>query len=159
MKKTLIFLTLILFVLAAFNWVSIVSFVQNGFVYSPCNTPIPYSIGMIDTRFHVDADELLTDTKIATNILASRLQGLEENGIVKKLDHPESKAKVLYTLTQKGIDLLPILLEIYFWADKYFSIPAEIKARIKEAKKDKEGFIKSLTKELKSNLTQKKSSS
>jgi DNA-binding HxlR family transcriptional regulator len=92
---------------------------------------------------------LTSEEKIATNILASRLQGLEENGIVKKLGHPESKAKVLYTLTQKGIDLLPILLEIHFWADNYFSVPAEIKARIEEAKKDKPGFISAMTNELK----------
>lgn len=36
--------------------------------YSPCDTPISYSIGSIDTRFHVTTDELLTDAKAATNI-------------------------------------------------------------------------------------------
>jgi DNA-binding HxlR family transcriptional regulator len=102
---------------------------------------------------------LKSEEKIATNILASRLQGLEENGIVKKLDHPDSKAKVLYTLTQKGIDLLPVLLEIHFWADKYFSLPTEIKAKIKEAKKDKGAFIKSMTKELEERFAKEQSNS
>ncbi len=50
---------------------------------------------------------------IATNILASRLQSLEENKMIEKLDHPDSKAQVLYRLTQKGIDLLPIMIEIH----------------------------------------------
>lgn len=94
-------------------------------------------------------DFLKSDEGIATNILAARLKGLEENGIIEKLAHPDSKAKILYRLTTKGIDLLPIIMEIYFWSEKYFTLPAELKATIKEAKKDKEKFVKQITKELK----------
>lgn len=94
-------------------------------------------------------DFLKSAEGIATNILASRLQNLEENNIIEKLAHPESKAKVLYKLTQKGIDLLPVIVEVHLWAEKYFPIPNEIKAMIIEAKKDKEGFIKFMTEELK----------
>lgn len=90
-----------------------------------------------------------SEEKIATNILASRLLTLEENGIIQKLEHPESKAKVLYVLTVKGIDLLPILVEIQTWSAKYFSIPDEIKALVKEGNKDREKFIKAKIKELK----------
>ncbi|SOD11435.1 winged helix-turn-helix transcriptional regulator [Pedobacter xixiisoli] len=93
-------------------------------------------------------DFLKSDEKIATNILASRLQMLEENGVVIKQDHPDSKAKVLYKLTQKGIGLLPLMLEINLWADKYLTIPADRKAILEEVKKDKEGFIKVKTVEL-----------
>lgn len=94
-------------------------------------------------------DFLKSDEKIATNILASRLQTLEENKIITKSDHPESKAKVLYQLTQKGIDLLPLMIEINLWAEKYYDIPADRKAMLKEVKKDKEKFIKTATKDLK----------
>jgi DNA-binding HxlR family transcriptional regulator len=94
-------------------------------------------------------DFLKAEEKIATNILASRLQTLEENGLIEKLDHPQSKAKVLYRLTQKGIDLLPLMIEINLWADKYFSLPQDRKEMLKEVKKDKEKFIKSWTRELK----------
>ena len=94
-------------------------------------------------------DFLKSDEKIATNILASRLQTLEENGIITKSDHPESKAKVLYKLTQKGIDLLPLMIEINLWAEKYFNIPTERRELLKEVKKDKEKFIKTAIKELK----------
>ncbi len=94
-------------------------------------------------------DFLKSDEKIATNILASRLKGLEENGIIEKLPHPDSKAKVLYKLTTKGIDLLPIIVEVYIWAEKYFEIPADLKTSIKEAKKDKDKFVKQVSKELK----------
>ena len=94
-------------------------------------------------------DFLKSAEGIATNILASRLKALEENGVIEKSEHPDSKAKILYRLTQKGIDLLPILMEVYIWADKYFTIPTGIKATIKEAKKDKNKFVKQVTKELK----------
>lgn len=95
-------------------------------------------------------DFLKSDEKIATNILAARLQMLEENGIVSKSDHPESKAKVLYKLTSKGIDLLPLMIEINIWADKYLAIPDEQRKILKEIRKDKESYIKKRTRELKS---------
>lgn len=97
-------------------------------------------------------DFLKSDEGIATNILASRLQGLEESKIIEKTDHPDSKAKILYRLTQKGIDLLPILVEIYLWSDKYFTIPDDIRALIEKGKKDKEGLIKSISEVLKSKI-------
>ncbi len=93
-------------------------------------------------------DFLKAGERIATNILASRLQSLEENKIIEKLDHPDSKAKVLYRLTKKGVDLMPVLIEIHLWAEKYFPIPDDRKAMLKEVKKDKAGFIKAATKEL-----------
>jgi DNA-binding HxlR family transcriptional regulator len=93
-------------------------------------------------------DFLKSPEGIATNILASRLQLLEENKIIEKLEHPDSKAKVLYKLTRKGIDLLPMMIEINLWAEKYFSIPEDRKAMLKEVKKDKIGFIKAMTKKM-----------
>jgi DNA-binding HxlR family transcriptional regulator len=103
-------------------------------------------------------DFLKSAEGIATNILASRLKGLEENGIIEKSAHPDSKAKILYRLTPKGIDLLPIIMEVYIWSEKYFEMPTDLKATIEEAKKDKEKFIEQVTKELKSNRTEKKGS-
>jgi len=86
-------------------------------------------------------DFLKSDEKIATNILASRLLMLEQNGIITKQDHPESKVKVLYKLTEKGIDLMPLLIEINLWAGKYSLIPESQAMILEEVKKDKEGFI------------------
>lgn len=100
-------------------------------------------------------DFLKSEEKIATNILATRLQMLESNGIITKLDHPDSKAKVLYQLTEKGFDLLPIMIEIHLWADKYSTIPPERNTMIKELKNDKEAFIKSYIKQLKKHQLKK----
>lgn len=97
-------------------------------------------------------DFLKSAERIATNILASRLQSLEDNKLIVKLEHPESKAKFLYKLTEKSIDLLPIIVEIHIWADKNFDLPIEIKAMINEAKKDKKAFIDTMTSQLKRKL-------
>ncbi len=94
-------------------------------------------------------DFLKSEEKIATNILASRLQTLEEHGVINKLEHPDSKAKVLYKLTQKGIDLLPLMIEINLWANTYFDLPDDRRAIVKEVKKDREKFTRDWMKELK----------
>lgn len=56
---------------------------------------------------------------ISTNILADRLALLEKEGIIYRSDDKSHKQKVLYRLTKKGIDLLPIIIEIGLWSDKY----------------------------------------
>ena len=98
------------------------------------------------------SDFLKSDEKISTNILASRLQTLEDNGIITKSDHPDSKAKVLYKLTQKGIDLLPLMIEISLWAERYYDLPTDRKTMLKEVKKDKEKYIKTAINNLKKNI-------
>ena len=105
---------------------------------------------LMDAKECTYGDFLKSPEGIATNILATRLQNLEENKLIEKLDHPDSKAKVLYKLTPKGVDLVPVMIEISLWAEKYFSIPDDRKAMLKEVKKDKAGFIKNAIKELKS---------
>lgn len=93
-------------------------------------------------------DFLKSPEGIATNILASRLQILEESKILVKMEHPDSKAKVLYRLTPKGIDLLPILIEIGLWAEKYYPISDAQKKILQAVKKDKVLFIKKAIGEL-----------
>jgi DNA-binding HxlR family transcriptional regulator len=63
-------------------------------------------------------DFLGSDERIATNILASRLAQLEENGILAKSPHPTDKRKDIYTLTEMGMDLIPLLVEIVAWSGK-----------------------------------------
>lgn len=85
--------------------------------------------------------------KIATNILASRLQTLEDNGIIIKLPYPDNKVKVLYQLSPKGIDLIPALIEIALWGDKYLS-DTESSPFLKEVKKNKPKFLKNIMEKL-----------
>jgi DNA-binding HxlR family transcriptional regulator len=65
--------------------------------------------------------ELLTESpeKIASNILADRLQRLVKQGIIVKSHDPSHKQKAIYSLTEKGIDLLPLLMEMNAWGQKH----------------------------------------
>lgn len=62
---------------------------------------------------------LESEERIATNILANRLANLEQNGILAKKPHPEDKRKEIYSLTEKGLDLIPLLLEMANWSAKH----------------------------------------
>ena len=95
-------------------------------------------------NLHTYGEFLKLPEKIATNILADRLLMLENTGLITKEEHPDSKAKIFYKLTKKGIDLLPLMIEVSLWGDKYFQpSPPMAKEMIKQVKKDKAGFIKS----------------
>jgi DNA-binding HxlR family transcriptional regulator len=54
--------------------------------------------------------------KIATNILTDRLRRLESYGIITTQPDPADGRKLIYLLTQKGIDLAPVLTEMVLWA-------------------------------------------
>jgi DNA-binding HxlR family transcriptional regulator len=85
---------------------------------------------------------------IATNILADRLAMLESANIISRQKHPESKAKILYKLTPKGNDLIPVLVEIIAWSEKYHLVHPQAKEFAKQIENDKPGLIKSLYKSL-----------
>ena len=65
--------------------------------------------------------ELLTKSLegIATNILADRLQRLVKQGIIVKSHDPSHMQKAIYSLTEKGIELVPLLMEMNAWGHKY----------------------------------------
>jgi DNA-binding HxlR family transcriptional regulator len=92
---------------------------------------------------------LKSEEKIATNVLADRLSMLEEVGILQKEEHPESKAKIFYRLSDRGIDLLPVLVELILWSDKYLPISPQAKEFAKALRKDKQTMIKQITLSLK----------
>lgn len=57
--------------------------------------------------------------RIATNILAERLQRLMSYGIISAKPDPDDGRKQIYLLTQKGIDLAPVLTEMVLWASAH----------------------------------------
>ena len=62
---------------------------------------------------------LKSEEKIATNILSSRLALLEAAQILSKETAPDNRSKFIYHLTQKGADLLPIIIELMDWGARY----------------------------------------
>jgi len=57
--------------------------------------------------------------KIASNILALRLEHLINEGVLQKTEDPADRRKDFYTLTEKGLDLIPLLLELVSWSERY----------------------------------------
>jgi DNA-binding HxlR family transcriptional regulator len=58
---------------------------------------------------------LESDEGISTNILANRLAVLEQKGILVKRPHEADGRKEVYALTEKGLDIIPVLLEMANW--------------------------------------------
>jgi DNA-binding HxlR family transcriptional regulator len=56
---------------------------------------------------------------IATNILAGRLRTLQADGIILAEAAETDGRKVNYRLTEKGIDLAPVLLEMLIWGARH----------------------------------------
>ena len=91
---------------------------------------------------------LKSDEGIATNILADRLSKLEAAGIIRKSVDPESRVKNVYALTEKGLDLVPVMLELVAWGAKHDPQTEAPKAFIRRLKEDREGVIKEIRKRL-----------
>ena len=83
---------------------------------------------------------LASEEKIATNILADRLTMLEKNGFITSTVSAEKKNKFDYLLTEKGIDLLPVISELLIWGSKYN--PAGAPTILQQLARDKQGTIK-----------------
>jgi DNA-binding HxlR family transcriptional regulator len=56
---------------------------------------------------------------IASNILADRLKKLELGGIVAREPDESDRRRINYRLTEKGIDLAPVLLELLIWGARH----------------------------------------
>lgn len=115
-------------------------------IYEPNQCPIRFALGAFGDRWSlliirdmlfrgcthfqelVDADE-----GISTSILANRLQRLEAQQIIARAPDPGDGRQVLYTLTEKGRDLLPVLLALFVWAEKHdpeTRVPSDLAAQI-----------------------------
>jgi Predicted transcriptional regulators len=88
---------------------------------------------------------------IATNILADRLTMLEREKIIQKKKDLDHKQKIIYNLTQKGIDLLPVVVAIGLWSDQYATIKLNPNRDIiiGEAKKNSKRWIDKMMNKLK----------
>ena len=90
------------------------------------------------------SDFLRAEEGIATNILADRLVRLEEDGIIKKERGPGSGTGHRYRLTGKGMDLLPVLLEVIAWSARYDPNTAADRGFVARIHSDREGLMRSV---------------
>ena len=75
--------------------------------------------------------ELLSksDEGIASNILADRLKRLVEEGLLSKVDDPSHKQKAIYSLTEMGIQLVPVFAAMGTWGRKFLPVSDELSIR------------------------------
>ncbi|NVB77555.1 MAG: helix-turn-helix transcriptional regulator [Kofleriaceae bacterium] len=92
---------------------------------------------------------------IATNILTDRIERLIDAGIITKGPDPDDGRKWLYSLTPKGIDLAPVLLELSKWGSKYENgiAPPGV---LESWEADRAGFLTELAKRVKTTQRQPK---
>ncbi len=70
---------------------------------------------------------------IASNILTARLKKLEERGLIERRADPHNRKQVIYSLTDKGRDLTPLLVEMVRWGgrhDPHTPVPKSVVTRL-----------------------------
>jgi DNA-binding HxlR family transcriptional regulator len=83
-----------------------------------------------------------SEEKIATNVLADRLSKLEAWGLVTKQTDPENRRQLIYRLTDKALDLAPVLVEMIVWSAKHDPNTAADRGFIRKAKANRERLIR-----------------
>ena len=63
---------------------------------------------------------LQSEEAISSNVLADRLNTLVETGVLRRSDDPTHAQKAVYSLTRKGLDLLPVLVAMSAWTQKHY---------------------------------------
>lgn len=88
---------------------------------------------------------LRSEEGVATNVLTSRLRALENAGLIRA---EGAGRNVRYSVTAKGLDLLPILLEMIAWSARHDPRTAAPSAFVARIRKDREGLIRELRTQL-----------
>lgn len=91
-----------------------------------------------------------SDEKVSTSVLGDRLKSLEESGIIKKGEDDVKKSRIKYSLTEKGISLLPIMIEIIVWSGEFDKKTAAGQDFLNKAINHRADLIKEIEKKLKS---------
>ncbi len=92
-------------------------------------------------RAHQTFGEFLKSGEgIATNVLADRLKKLQTYGVIEAEADPEDGRRSRYRLTEKGIDLAPVLLELLLWGARHEETSAP-PALVTRMARDRDGFL------------------
>ena len=89
-------------------------------------------------------DFLASDEGIARNILSDRLARLEAEGFIEKRPDPDDLRRSIYTLTERGLGLVPVLVEMILWSAREDPDTGAEADFVREATEDREGLIERL---------------
>ena len=87
---------------------------------------------------------LASEERIASNILADRLARLEGSGLITKAGDKSDRRQSLYRATQKGADLLPVLVELAYWGASHDPKTGAPKEFARAYRLDRSGLLKKL---------------
>ena len=91
---------------------------------------------------------LQSDEKISTNILADRLQRLEMSGVIEKEIDEKNRSKLVYRLTEKGKDLVPVMLEITAGSARHAALSNTPEPFLSAFKEDKDSLASTILSQL-----------
>jgi len=86
---------------------------------------------------------------IASNILTSRLKKLEAHGLISRAPDPDNRKQVVYELTDKGADLIPVLLEIVRFGARHDPHTAAPKAFVARIARQRDAVVREVRRGLK----------
>ncbi|WP_100616351.1 winged helix-turn-helix transcriptional regulator [Confluentibacter citreus] len=91
---------------------------------------------------------LESDEKVSTSVLGDRLKMLEENEIITKGEDDVKKSRIKYSLTEKGIKMLPVLVEMIIWGGFYDDKTEAGKVFLAQATKNRDYLISQIREKL-----------
>ncbi len=119
--------------------------------------PIAYSLDVIGDKWSLIiirdmlmrgkdtyGEFLAAEEGIATNILSDRLRHLCAEGIIEKRRDPDNKKRILYSLTEKGLDLAPLILDMVVWSYHHDANTRASRAMVERIENDRAGLLKEL---------------
>jgi DNA-binding HxlR family transcriptional regulator len=84
---------------------------------------------MFGNRRHFRELLTLSDEGIASNILSARMKRLQQYGFITAMDDPTHKQKVIYSLTEKAIQLVPVIVLLGAWGRKHLAVTEDMAIR------------------------------
>ena len=78
---------------------------------------------------------------ISTNILADRLKFLEAEVIINKTPDADNRRRIIYSLTEKGFDLAPVIFDLFLWSAQYDPDTKAPREMVERMQKDREAFL------------------
>jgi len=100
--------------------------------YKAYGCPIRYGLGVFGYKWSLliirdlmfkgrryYGEFLTAGENISTSVLAARLENLEARGIISKANDADHGKRIIYSLTEKGLGLIHVMLAMMDWSEKY----------------------------------------
>ena len=84
---------------------------------------------MFGNRRHFRELLARSEEGIASNILADRLRRLTAEGLITRADDPSHRQKAIYSLTEKAIQLVPVMAAMGAWGRRHLPVTEELAIR------------------------------